>query len=121
MCQMRYLEELFRAKLEYGGQLILAKHLLGALRGGSGPQDGAPAGVHTLDDQVVQHHLLLGSMQDIFFHTATGQEPARIVLVRKHKTGLQSLCQVRFGTCLYSINPGTLRQLRTAEYARLLW
>ncbi len=73
---LSHLEQLFSPKLEDGGQLILAKELLSAVSGGSRAEDGTPACVHALDDQVVQHHLLLGPVQDVFFYTATCQEPA---------------------------------------------
>lgn len=37
-------------------------------------QDHAAAGVHSLDDDVVQHHLLLRPLQDVLLNTPTGDK-----------------------------------------------
>ncbi len=71
-----HLEQLFSSKLEYGCQLIFAKQLLGTIGGSSGSQDGASTGVHALNDQVIQHHLLLGTVQDVLFYAAACEKPA---------------------------------------------
>ena len=52
----------------------LAEHLLCGSGGSVGSQDGASGGVHPLDDEVVEHHLLLGALQDVLLHRVAGQE-----------------------------------------------
>ena len=38
-------------------------------------QDALARGVHVLDDQVVQHHLVLGLLDDVLVHAPARHEP----------------------------------------------
>lgn len=49
-------------------------------RSGAGVQDRLPRGVHPLDDQVVQHHLLLGPLDDVLLHGAFGHQTVDVDL-----------------------------------------
>mmetsp|Transcript_14155 Transcript_14155/g.36672 ORF Transcript_14155/g.36672 Transcript_14155/m.36672 type:complete len:348 (+) Transcript_14155:1754-2797(+) len=69
----RILKQLLRAKAQDRGQLLLVKYL-GALVTAARVQHHPPAGVHSLDDDVVKHHLLLGALQDVFLHAAAGDK-----------------------------------------------
>lgn len=67
-----HLEQLLSPELEDGSQLVLAKQLSRFIP----CVDSAPCGVHALNHQMIQHHLLLGAVQDVLLHTVAGQEPA---------------------------------------------
>lgn len=47
---------------------------------GAGVEDRFPRGVHPLDDQVVQHHLLLGSLDNLLLHGAFGHQTVDVDL-----------------------------------------
>lgn len=47
-------------------------------------QDCFPCGIHPLDDQVVQHHFLLGPLNDVFFHRALGHQTVDVHLQSIH-------------------------------------
>lgn len=54
------------------------RHLPG--RSGAGVEDRLSRRVHPLDDQVVQHHLLLGPLDDVLLHRAFGHQTVDIDL-----------------------------------------
>ncbi|KAA6426419.1 MAG: hypothetical protein FRX49_03530 [Trebouxia sp. A1-2] len=91
---LSHLEKLFSPKLEDGGQLILAEELLGAVGGSAGTEDGTPACVHALDDQVVQHHFLLGPVQDVFFYAATDVDSVFLAYPVGSRHGLEVILGV---------------------------
>jgi hypothetical protein len=66
-------------------------NLFGGLRAPRA-QHGAAGGVHLLDDQVVQHHLPLGALQDVLLHRAARHEPGArsglLWVARKDPPGL---------------------------------
>lgn len=43
-------------------------------------QDRFPCGVHPLNDQVVQHHLLLGPLNDVLLHGTLGHQTVNVHL-----------------------------------------
>lgn len=49
-------------------------------RSGAGVEDRFPRGIHPLDDQVVQHHLLLGPLYDLLLHGAFGHQTVDVDL-----------------------------------------
>lgn len=55
-------------------------------------EDGFPGGVHPLDDQVVQHHLLLGPLDDVLLHRAFGDQAVDVDLQSRGE-GAARTCQ----------------------------
>jgi len=55
-------------------------------------QNSATCGVHPLNDQVVKHHLLLGSLYDLLLHGSGGDQAIDIDLVLLPDTMGSRLC-----------------------------
>lgn len=61
-------------------------HILGSPR--VVVQHSPASGVHTLDDQMIQHHFLLGSLNDLLLHCSLGDQAVNIHLRGKKRTQL---------------------------------
>jgi hypothetical protein len=51
------------------------RHAVGEGSAAAPVEHCAASGVHALDDQVIQNHLLLGALHNVLLHTALGHQP----------------------------------------------
>mmetsp|Transcript_31084 Transcript_31084/g.59984 ORF Transcript_31084/g.59984 Transcript_31084/m.59984 type:complete len:315 (-) Transcript_31084:1667-2611(-) len=67
------LEQILSPKAQNRRQLVLVEQVLGLL-----VHLHLPGGVHSLDDQVIKHHLPLGTLEDVLLHRVLGHKPVDV-------------------------------------------
>jgi len=89
------LEKLFSPELEDRAQLILVEGvalLVGVLLVASVLKNGPSRCVHPLDHEVVQHHLLFGTLNDFLLHRILCDKPVYIDLLLLSNSVSSGLC-----------------------------